>query len=78
MDTYTKVTEISEVTAEILALAEETEEWFGDEAIVWEDFWDRMDESILRDGTRLDLGGTNNTPAMRKIKKHIRDLRKVG
>lgn len=76
--TYTKVTEASEVTEEILTVAEATEEWFGDDQIDWDDFWDRMDGYILTDGTRLDLGGSNDSPAMRKIKKHIRNLRKAG
>lgn len=76
--TYTKVTEAGEVTEEILTVAEQTEEWFGDDQIDWDEFWDRMDGSILKDGTRLDLGGSNDSPAMRKIKKHIRNLRKAG
>ena len=78
MDGYTRVTEKDQVTEEILAAAEDTETWFGDDRIDWEDFWDRLDGYYLLDGTRLDLGSTLDSPAMRRIRRHVLDLRKTG
>jgi hypothetical protein len=78
MSAYTRVTEADQVTGEILAAAEETETWFGDDRIDWEDFWDRLDGYYLRDGTQLDLGGSLNSGAMRKIRRHILNLRRQG
>ena len=78
--TYTRVTEAAQVTEEILDIAQDTEEgWFGDSArIDWEDFIDRMDGTDLKDGTRLDLGDQIDSPAIRKIKRHVRTLREMG
>lgn len=78
MDGYTRVTEKDQVTEEILAAAEETEAWFGDDRIDWEDFWDRLDGYYLNDGTQLDLGGSLNSAAMKKIRRHILNLRRQG
>lgn len=75
---YTEVTEADHVKAEILAAAEETESWFGDDRIDWDDFWDRLDGYHLADGTMINLGGTLDTQAMRKIKRHILNYRKAG
>lgn len=74
---YTTCTAADEVTPEILEVAETTDEWYSDQPIEWEDFIDRMDGTILRDGTVLDMGPTIDSPAIRKIKRHIRDLRRT-
>jgi len=74
--TYTKIYEAADVTEEILAHAEETEEWFADERIDWEDFVDRMDSKPLADGTYIDMGSQMGSPAIKKIRKYIRDLRR--
>jgi len=44
--------------------------WFASaDEIEWEDFWDRLE----RYG--FDLGDTLNTPAMRRIRQIVRELR---
>lgn len=69
-----------DVTQEILDIAQDVEEgWFGDEPkIDWESFLDRMDGTTLASGFELDLGNDADSPAIRKIKAHIRELRSMG
>jgi hypothetical protein len=68
-----------DVNDEILAFAEEVEEgWFSDEPqIDWERFWDKLEgyEVPSYDGREIDMGSDIESPAMRKIKKHIRAYR---
>jgi hypothetical protein len=63
----------SDVTTEILKLAEETfDGWFDDdEAIDWETFIDRLSNSTLEDGSQLEFSEYYN-PAIAKIQRHIR------
>jgi hypothetical protein len=77
---WTEIRTAADVTPEILDLAEHIEAgwWSGDARIDWGEFVDRMDGARLKDGTRLDVGADLDSPAIRKIKKHIRDLRKAG
>lgn len=76
---YTVPRTAADVTDEILRVAEEVESgWFSDGPIDWEDFLDRMDGSTLADGTHLDMGGETDSPAIRRIQRHIRNLRKAG
>lgn len=75
---YTRIVDAEDVTDAILRIAEETEEWFGDDQIEWDEFWDRMDGYHLPDGSVLDMGPSNDSAAMRRIKKHIRALRRAG
>jgi hypothetical protein len=69
-----------DVTDEVLAAAEETETWYGDGPIDWDDFWDRLDGTQLADGSEIDLSPNNegDSPAMRKIQRHIRNLRRTS
>ena len=78
--TYTAVREAADVTDEILAIAESIEEgWYGGGArIDWDDLVNRLDGSALKDGTRVDMGGRTDTPAIRKIQRHIRAQRAAG
>ncbi len=65
-----------DVTPEILEAAEDIEQgWYQDVRIDWEDFWDRLDGSILDDGRVLDLGSDLDSVPLRTIKAHIRKLR---
>lgn len=72
----------ADVTEEILEIAEEVEQgWFADEPQMdWERFWEKMDgyEVKEHDGREIDLGTANDTPAMRKIVKHIQRWRREG
>ena len=64
-----------DVTEEIRDLATRiNDEWF-EGAMKWDAFWDRLDGSILGDGSELDLGDQYGTDAMKKIKKHVRHIR---
>ncbi len=78
-DQWTTVTEADQVTDEILTLAEGIYDgWYADAArIDWVDFIDRMEGRRLDDNTKLDLGGDMASPAIRRIKKHINDYRKL-
>ena len=77
-----EVVAIEDVNGEILDAAQEVEEsWFADEPrIDWDNFWDRLDgyEIASHEGRELDLGSETDTPAMRRIQRHIRDLRSQG
>lgn len=76
--TYRLIVEADDVTEEVLDAAEYAEEWFVDERIDWEEFIDRMDNVELPDGTLIDMGDSMDSPAIRKIKRHIREMRKVS
>lgn len=75
---YTTIIEVSDVTEEVLDAADYAEEWFVDEPIDWEDFLKYMESRQLSDGTWIDMGNSMDSPAIRKIKRHIRDLRRNG
>lgn len=78
-DTYTTVTTAEQVTEEILSLTEGViEGWYNDGKVDWEDVWDRIEGSHLDDGTVLNLGNNTDTPAMRKIQRHIRQWLREG
>jgi hypothetical protein len=74
----TQVITTDDVTESILRIAEQVfEDWFDfDEPIDWDDdsygFWTRMEDHDI------DLGEQLDTPAMRKIQRHIRKYRKEG
>lgn len=68
--------EIQSATDEVLALVVDvTDGWHANTAIVWEEVWDRLDNAELEDGSRLSIPELDN-PAIRKIKRHVRDLRR--
>lgn len=74
---YTTVSSASDVTEEIMEVARGVVDgWYGEGRIDWEDVWDRMDGTLLEDGTTLDMGNEDDTPAMRKIKKAINQERR--
>lgn len=77
-ETYTRMVEASEVTDEVLeyAVEEADSRYPSPERIDWEDVLDRLDGTRLNDDTRLDLGNSYDSPAIRKIKKHVRDVRR--
>ena len=72
---YTEVTSTSDVNDEVLAIAEYAANFHGDR-IDWEDVWDRMDGTVLKDGTQMDLGPDVDSPAMRAIRRHINATRR--
>lgn len=77
--TYTTVTQAEEVTEELLEMVEGvTDGWYLDKPVDWEDVWERMDGTPLNDHTLLDLGGETDTPAMRKMQRHVRKIRSQG
>lgn len=77
-----EITAAEDVIEEILDLAQEVEEaWFADEPnIDWESFWDRLDGYTVPgyEDREIDLGSEMDSPAMRKIQRHVRDLRRMG
>lgn len=76
--THTTITEAADITDEILTAAEEISNgWYEDRRIDWDDFIDRLDGMELEDGTRLDLGTNMLSPAIEKIKAHIRKYRRL-
>jgi len=75
---YVAPDEASDVTDEMLNLAEETHDGYfdADKPLDWEDFIDRLcKEGYLSDGTRIEFEVYDN-PAIRKIKKHVRAYRR--
>lgn len=65
----------ADVTEEILLMAEDVHDgWYADERnIDWEGFIDRLERHSERDwGSQMD------SPAINKVKRHIREIRKAG
>lgn len=78
--TYVQPETAGEVSEEMLTLAEETfTDWFDTgEPVDWAEFIDRMlSYGYLSDGTRLEFD-TYDSPAIRKIKRHVREYRNLG
>lgn len=60
-----------DVTPEILEVAENiVDGWYQTGPIDWENVWERMENQDI------DLGSDLDSPAMRKIQRHIRKIRK--
>jgi hypothetical protein len=77
--TYTTPQTAKDVTEEMLETVRDiVEGWYNDGPIDWEDVWNRADGTRLDDGTYLDMGDTNDSPAMRKIQRVIRAERREG
>lgn len=75
---YHSLREVESVTQEVLDMVETiTDGWFSDVRIDWEEVWDRLEGYELEDGSYPEIPDMDN-PAIRKIKKYIRDLRKLG
>ncbi|MER7166776.1 hypothetical protein ABT336_12030 [Micromonospora sp. NPDC000207] len=79
-DQWTTVTAADQVTDEILEAAQDINNgwWANKSRIDWTEFLDRLEGTTLSDGTRLGLGNSMVSPAIRRIKKHIADYRKLG
>ena len=79
--TEVRITEASDVTQEVLEVAENLFcDWFDDGGpIDWERYWERFEDYELpsKKDTRFDFGPQLDTPAMRKIQKHIRAYKKL-
>jgi hypothetical protein len=79
---YTLVVATEDVTEEIIEeVMDIIDGWYdgGDRKLDWEDIWDnRLDGAYLKDGSRVDLGGEYDSPAMRKIQRECRKIIKYG
>lgn len=72
---HRQVTLAGEVDEEILGIATKVyESFYEGKKIDWDDFLNRMDGSALENGDELDLGDSMLSPAVIKIKTHIRQL----
>lgn len=72
---WTPIVSAADVTEEILTMAEDAAEGYAlDDSgrIDWECAIDRLDGLELRDGSRIDLGSSIDSPAIRKIKREVR------
>ncbi len=75
---YKEIQSAADVDSELLEMAESVYDgWYSEGRIDWEDFIDRLDESICQDGRVIDLGDSLDSPAIRKIKAHIRAYRRM-
>lgn len=77
---YIEPESAQEVTEEMLRIAEETFDGYfeSDERIDWEEFIDRMVAyGYLADDARLEFS-VYDSPAIRKIQKHVRRYRAEG
>ncbi len=77
----TPVVQANQVTEEILQFAYDVVDgWYQGTSRMtisdWEDLLDRIDGLELEDGTILDLGKNMLSPAIKKIKAHVRDYRR--
>jgi hypothetical protein len=59
------VDELEELTAEIVT------GWYGGRRVDWEDVWDRLDGTELKDGRVLNIEMLDS-PLQRELKKRIR------
>lgn len=76
---WTSIHDYEDVSDEILNMAHRiVDGWYSEIRIDWADFWDRLEGSFLNDGTRLDLGTDLDSPALKRIKRAVRDYRKLG
>lgn len=67
------ITQAADITAEVLADAEEIYSgWYEDTRIDWDDFLYRLESR-----TGIDLGTEATSPAIRRIQSHIRAFRKL-
>lgn len=77
-----EITEAADVTEEVLECAEDVYDgWFADrDHVDWDEFWDRLDGYTLKEheNREMDMGTETNSPAMRKIKRHIRRIAREG
>ena len=72
MEIYREVKEASDVTEDILETVQDiTEGFYLDCNFDWESFLRRLEE-----WRRIDLGGSMDSPAIRKIKKHAQKCKK--
>lgn len=73
------VTSAEDVAPEILDAAEEVfNGWYAEaNSVDWVDFFDRLEGMELADGKKLDLTNDMTTPAVKAIKKHIGNYRKL-
>lgn len=75
--TLTTVMQVDQVTEEIVQAAFDiVEGWYNEGRIDWDNVWDRMEGSVLEDGTELDMGTDIDSPAMRRIKREVNKRRK--
>lgn len=73
MNKYTSPVTAEDVTEEMVQAAVDiVDGWYQGSRIDWGDVLDRLDGTLLDDGTRLDLGNDLTTPAIAKIKKDVR------
>jgi hypothetical protein len=74
-----RIVEADDVTEEVLEVVQGiVEGWYDEGRIDWEDVWDRMEKTYLDDGRGIDMGEDLDSPAIRKIKRHIRKWRALG
>lgn len=76
---WTTIHDYEDVSEEIIRLVHGiVDGWYSEGRVDWEDFWDRLEGSFLRDGTRLDLGSDLSSPALKRLKKIALDYKKLG
>lgn len=73
-----KLDDVDSATDEILEqVVEITDSWYQDGNIDWENVWDRLENYRLSSGATIEIDELDN-PAIRKIKRHVRNLRAQG
>lgn len=80
MDEYRRIREAVDVDDEIVEAALSIVDGFyaTRPAIDWEDVLDRMEMRRDARGRQYDLGGDADSPAIRKIKREVRRIRREG
>lgn len=73
---YTEVRTADDVTDEIIEIVMSVVDgWYQTGPIDWEDLLDRVDGNELADGTMIDFGDSLDSPAIRKVKRVVRQQR---
>ncbi len=73
---WTTLNTVADVTEEVLEIAREiVDGWYADGRVDWDNVWDRMEGTELKDGTFLDMGTDLTVPALSKIKRVLRSER---
>lgn len=74
---WTEVILAEDVTEALLGYAVElTDSRYGDGRIDWQDAISRLEGFEMPDGLLADFGTDMGSPAIEKIKKHVRKVRK--
>jgi hypothetical protein len=77
MSEYIDVIEVEDITDEIIEVVYSVVDgWYSDGRIDWEDLLCRVETTPIEDGRKINFGDSLDSPAIRRIKRLVREYRK--